>query len=440
MNENRLRVLITNITLAGRSGTETYVRDLAVRLLRRGHTPIVYTTDQGLLAGEIRFAGAPVVTDLDSLASPPDVIHGHHHPETMTALLRFPGVPGLFVCHDRTAWYDMPPRFPRLLRYVAVDDNCRDRLLYEHAIPEERVEVLLNFVDLERFQPRAPLPTRPARAAVFSNYARETSSLLAVRGACERSGVALDVIGDGVGNRSDRPEEMLGAYDLVFAKARCALEAMAVGVAVVLYDREQLGPLVTADAFHDLRRLNFGRRTLQWPVRADAVAREIDRFDAQDAAEVSGLVRSLCDLDPVVDRFVEIYRAIIAEQAGATIDPTAELVAAAAYQRHLAPFPEIRKAQVIHAQSMADVRTMQYEYERLREEANAVRDDHGRAVARCEELEGVCQGLRGELRAITGSTTFRLHNRLGRLPIAGPGLRRAKRLLRMASTAIRRSA
>ena len=32
-----LRVLITNIILASRTGTELYVRDLAVELLRRGH-------------------------------------------------------------------------------------------------------------------------------------------------------------------------------------------------------------------------------------------------------------------------------------------------------------------------------------------------------------------------------------------------------------------
>jgi hypothetical protein len=48
-----LRVLITNLTLASRTGTETYVRDLALGLLERGHTPIVYTTDPGDIAREI---------------------------------------------------------------------------------------------------------------------------------------------------------------------------------------------------------------------------------------------------------------------------------------------------------------------------------------------------------------------------------------------------
>src|SRR5437870_4081723 len=48
-----LRVLITNITLATRTGTETYVRDLALGLARRGHHPVVYSTDLGDIAREI---------------------------------------------------------------------------------------------------------------------------------------------------------------------------------------------------------------------------------------------------------------------------------------------------------------------------------------------------------------------------------------------------
>src|SRR5262249_58777228 len=105
-----LRVLITNVTLASRTGTELFVRDLAVGLLRRGHTPVVYSTDPGELAAELARAGVAVVADLDALGVPPDLIHGNHHPETVTALLRFPGVPAVFVCHDRLAWHSPPPR------------------------------------------------------------------------------------------------------------------------------------------------------------------------------------------------------------------------------------------------------------------------------------------------------------------------------------------
>ncbi|HYX40818.1 MAG TPA: glycosyltransferase, partial [Pyrinomonadaceae bacterium] len=219
---NPLKVLITNQALDQRAGTELYVRDVATALLRRGHAPVVYSPRLGAVAREIRAATVPVVDDLDALAFTPDIIHGQHNLETMTALLRFPTVPAVFFCHGWQDWREAPPRFPRLLRYVAVDETCRDRLLCEHAIPEARVRLLLNFVDLERFKPRGPLPARPQRALVFGNNAHQETYLVEVRAACARAGIELDVTGWRNGNASAQPEQLLGQYDLVFAKARCA--------------------------------------------------------------------------------------------------------------------------------------------------------------------------------------------------------------------------
>jgi len=88
-----LRILITNATLASLTGTETYVRDLALGLLRKGHTPIVYAPELGELAWELRDATVPVIDNLGSLGVTPDVIHGNHNTELMTALLQFQDVP-----------------------------------------------------------------------------------------------------------------------------------------------------------------------------------------------------------------------------------------------------------------------------------------------------------------------------------------------------------
>jgi hypothetical protein len=45
------------------------------------------------------------------------------------------------------------------------------------------------------------------------------------------------VLRNHTGSINAKPEEILGGYDLVFAKARSAIEAMAVGTAVVICDR-----------------------------------------------------------------------------------------------------------------------------------------------------------------------------------------------------------
>ena len=335
---NYLTVLVTCLDLAQRSGSAAYTRDVAIGLLRRGHHPIVYSTDLGDVAREIRMATVPVVDDLDTLTVRPDVIHGNHHPEIMTALLRFSGVPAVHTCH---AWYyadAFPPRFPRIQRYIAVDATCRDRLLYEEGIPEERVRVVLNAVDLNRFRPRPPLPVRPTRALVFSNYATESTHLPVVREAAARLGLTLDIVGEGAGLPHARPEEVLGQFDLVFAKARCALEALTVGAAVVLCDATGAGPLVTARELDRLRSLNFGIRTLSEPLDPDVLVREASRYDSADAAEVTRRIRATAGLDAAIDELVSVYSEAIAEQArSGPPDLAAEARAAAAYLRWLTP-------------------------------------------------------------------------------------------------------
>jgi glycosyltransferase involved in cell wall biosynthesis len=308
-----LRVLIVNDALDRRAGTEVYVRDLALGLLERGHKPIAFSTVLGDVARELQAATVPVIKDLNLLAARPDIIHGHHHVETMMALLHFPQTPAVHFCHGWASWLDEPPHFPRILRYVAVDHTCRDRLVLQSGIPEERVRVLLNFVDLNRFKPRGLLPPRPRRALLFSNYASGETHLNVVREACARAGLEFDVIGSGAGRPCAEPEKILGDYDIVFAKARAALEAMAVGAAVVLCDSTGMGPMVTAAEFERLRALNFGVRALKHPLDAERLAREIERYDPTDAAEVSRRIRAEAGRDAALDELVELYEEVIAE-------------------------------------------------------------------------------------------------------------------------------
>jgi hypothetical protein len=397
-----LRVLITNRTLASRTGTETYVRDLALGLLERGHTPIVYTTDSGDIAREIQAATVSVVEDLGALAEAPDVIHGHHNLETMTALLRFPGVPGLFFCHDWSAWHDWPPCFPRIRRYVAVDDTCRDRLVLRHGISAESVRVLFNAVDLRRFQPRGPLPDRPEKALVFSNAAREETHLHTVREACALTGLDLDVVGSGVGNSCKRPEEILRDYDLVFAKARCALEAMAVGAAVILCDMRGVGGMVTTENWDRLRPLNFGGRTLQGFLRPDVIVHEIQRYNPRDAALVSQRTRAEAGRDDALNQLIAWYKEMIDEQSeGEPARLEEEERNAATFLRWLTPiFREgYDRETALHETERYlhhVVRTLQADNDCLREQTAS---------------------LSNSLATLNNSAAMRLRNRLVRLPM-----------------------
>jgi hypothetical protein len=424
----RLRVLLTNLTLASRTGTELWVRDAALGLLRRGHEPVVYTPDPGPLAEELRAATVPVVHDLGRIGAAPDLIHGHHQPAAVAALAWFPGVPALFVAHDWIAWHDAPPKLPRILRYVAVDRTNRDRLVLENGVLEERVRVLLNWVDLERFRPRGPLPERPRRALVFSNYARGETHLPAVAEACRRAGIPLDVVGAGAGKPADRPEELLGEYDLVFAKARCALEALAVGTAVVLCDHPGLGGMVTAARLDELRELNLGARTLQRPLSPDLLLAEIARYDAADAAEVSRRVRATAGLETALDALLALYREVIEEfERSGPPDPETERRAFAGHLQTWASWApwlrdrcwtlEAEKADLLarsraleteKADLLAESRAFETEKADLLAESRALEKEKAEAAAHLRDLEE-------ELRILRGSAAFRLRDALIRL-------------------------
>ena len=341
-----MRILITNNTLARRAGSELYVRDLALGLAELGHEPFTYSMQLGEVAEEIRAAGLPAVDDLRQLSIQPDIIHGHHHFDSMAALAHFPQTPAIYVCHSATAWEERPPHFPRILRYVAVDYACRDRLLLEEGIAEDKVRLILNFVDLDRFKSRPPLPPKPRRALILSNQASDYTHIKVVREACHAEGIEVDVVGYGVARVCANPETILGNYDLVFAKGRSALEALAVGAAVILCDAIGAGEMVTRENVDRMRPLNFGYRTLNQPLSTETLKREIARYDPADAFQVSQFIRANCWREQALEELLLLYHEVIDEhRLERTQNQDAEWLAASAYLRGLAP--RLREVQAL---------------------------------------------------------------------------------------------
>ena len=332
-----MKVLITNCRLAKRTGTELYVYELALELLKRGHTPVVFSPDTGALADQLRADTVPVASRLSQLGEVPDIIHGHHFEPLLCASLRFPRTPAIFCCHSWNSAQDEPPRLGSIRRYVAVDATCRDRLVYEFGIPADRTAVFHNFVNLERFRPRPPLPTTPRRALLFTNRCARGSFLRALASACKERGLQLDLLGSAAGKSCDRPEDILVHYDIVFARAKAAIEAMAVGTAVVLCDRKGLGPMVSSQNFDRLRDLNFGRRSLTEAVTRENVLDQLSRYSAGDAAQVAAKIQTLSAMSLIVDQWIQLYSQTIADSQSRPHRIEENLQAASEHLERLGP-------------------------------------------------------------------------------------------------------
>jgi hypothetical protein len=327
--------LITNVWLEGRGGTESVVRDLALGFLARGHLPVVYSSTLGAPAYELREKGVPVLDDIRSVGEKPDVIHGQHIVQTAEAIIRFPDVPVVNVCHAWTFWVEAPVNFPQIQFHVAVDEACRERILHSGFANPERIVLLPNGVDLRRIPIRSrTLPPRPQRALAFT---KTSSQLPVLQDVCARHGIQLDTLGYGVGRVVSQPEAELVNYDLVFATARCALEALCAGSAVVVCDGRGLASLVSMQNFHQLRNLNFGLRSLTQPVTPHLIEVEIGRYDPVDSANVSKIAREQASLDVVLDQFLALYRSAISRATSAPWDAKAHNAAVSSFLHEYLP-------------------------------------------------------------------------------------------------------
>ena len=413
-----MKVLLGICLMANRSGAELFVRDLALGLNRRGHSVIVYAPIMGDMVDELRAQSITCVSSLDNVTTAPDIIIGNTQIETVLCLAQFPGVPAVSICHDRVAQHGTPPHFSRIGSYVAVDANCAERLTLEYGIAPAQVSIIQNGVDTRRFRPRSPLPERPRTAAIFSNYATHGETTESIKRACTAEGVTLEIVGMRSGNQAKRPEEILHRYDLVFAKARCAMEAMAVGCSVVVLEAQGMAGMVTSANVAEWRLWNFGRRLLVRHVIDEARVRDaIGSYSAADAAAVSTYIRNHASLESTVEALERLAMQVL-EGKVEPIPPERELREFARYVHDFLLAPDVTRsayqAGILQQKATDDARQeverASREAERVSREAERVRQEEERARATRNALLDTREKLlrtRKKLDALRSSYTWR---------------------------------
>jgi Glycosyltransferase Family 4 len=318
------RILFANCQMNNRTGTEILVRNYAVGMKRRGHIPIVYSPLHGELIDELRDAGIECISSMADLVGSIDLIHGHHFPSTLTAAAAFPSTPIIYFCHDYTSWLDEPPRLPQILRYVAVDRATQKRLTQDAKLPPDRVGLLLNAVDIEHFKSFRALSDKPRKALAF---AKNKEHVNAITTACAARQIEVTFIGGAVDNIVDDPAIAMNDCDLVFASALSAMEAMAMGRAVIVCDGRGVAGFCTPQRFNEWREQNFGLFSFKWPPVASQILYEIDLYDPNSANRVTQMLRSEGGLERQYDRLIALYDEILIEAKFATIDAASSRVA-----------------------------------------------------------------------------------------------------------------
>lgn len=303
-----MRILMTNICLTARTGTELVTVEAALRLVAGGDTVAVYTPDKGPTAQLLTPRGVVVtdrIRDLDGFA--PDLLHGHHNTPFLVARAAFPGVPATWSCHDFRSIWDRPPPAHAAHIFIAHSTETAQRLRIEGGIDAARIRMLPNAADLAACAPPATPP--PPRSALLVGKGEQSTAFPALIEALRARGWQVTAVGRGLGETVSNLPELMAQHAVVISSGRAALEALGVGCAVVCADARGLAGLVTTENFHALRRRNFGGATLLRPLDPALVLAELDAIDAADQAAL----RRIAVPEIGLDLYMERLRAIHAE-------------------------------------------------------------------------------------------------------------------------------
>lgn len=372
MGEMPLSILLTNVRLYGRTGTELITLEVAKQLQLRGMKVAIYSPvlgSHGLLLRQQGIAVADRIEDLCGFS--PDLIHGHHNTTTLTALLAFPGVPAIWFCHDPTSWHDRPISLGRIVLYVSHSEAVENRLIQEGRVGKSRIRRLPNAADTTEFVDGGQAPAKIASALVVAKYG--ASHVAAIERACAQRQIPVTLVGQGVGMSSDAMPKLMADHDLIFGSGRLVLEATASRKPAICVDERGLAGLVTAEVFPSWRARNFGGSILTQPVTEEAVGGEITLYSPADLELIVARHRDEISLSRYIDRLTSIYSEALALAASRELNAESESRDIARFCEQL--FPSFRGQGWYPGKEYSEIA-------QLRRSLNDMRRELGREKAR----------------------------------------------------------
>ncbi len=308
-----MHLLFTNNTLQGLAGSELYVYELALELQRRGNQVSCFTLNTGPVGDKLREKGVKIVTTLAEMeALPPvDFIHAHHRLEARLAASCFPLAPIVYASLGPFHPFEQAGADRGIFtRYIAISQDVRDKMTYAQQIPATKISVVPNFVDLARFTAHRTLEVKPRRVLLLTNYFKPEGL---IEEACKvAGGLELKAIGaqsESVWN----VEDYIDWADVVVTSARGALQAMAMGRAVVVYRPTGSDGLLTPANFETCLYHNFSGRAFGKQFDATTMAEQLTSYNTGEVRQLQYRVRSEFSLSRIAESLLQVYQQTITE-------------------------------------------------------------------------------------------------------------------------------
>ena len=268
-----VRLVLANHAFARVGGTEKYLLTLAEHLQRLGHEAVVYAHELGPYSDHARECGVEVTDQLRELPERCDIAFAQDAIVAYELAERYADAPLVFRACSDVYDFELPPQLDGVVDQIVVVSDRYARLVEACAVSAPVMRLRIP-VDLARHEPRGRVREQPRRAVILGNY---PDRFRAVSDAWGRHGVEVAQVG--IANQRYDVAAALEEADIVVAKSRAAVEAMACGRPVYVFDVFGGDGWVTQANYAALEADNFAGQGTDRVIDAASIERDLRNYD-----------------------------------------------------------------------------------------------------------------------------------------------------------------
>ena len=282
-----MRFVLGNRLLVNVGGTEVHLAILGEQLRRLGHEAVIYSPELGPYADHLRSRGFEVTNGLSELPEDCDVAFSQDTLVAYDLAARYPEARHAFRICGQSHDFQLPPQLAGAVDLVVVLSDRYARIAAASAADTPVVRLRIP-VDTELLAPLGSIRERPRRAVLLGNYPERFDL---VRSAWSEQGLEVERVGEAndSSQRFDVSSALAGA-DIVVGKGRAALDGMACGRAVYVFDLFGGDGWVTPELYPALEADQFAGLATGRVIGRDELVRDLDGYDAAMGAANCDLV------------------------------------------------------------------------------------------------------------------------------------------------------
>jgi hypothetical protein len=393
-----MRLVLANRGFAHPGGTEVYLLTVAEHFQRLGHEVSIYAHELGPFSGHARDRGVSVYGELHELPADCDALLTQDAVVAYELADRYPDARHVFrVCSDIYS-LSVPPQLDGIVDLTLVLNDRFARLAGGCAVTTQTLRLHVP-IDIDRHVPMGSLRPHPQRAVMLGNYPDRHELVSEVWG---RHGVEVAVVG-GSQQRYDVTAAIADA-DIVVAKNRAALDGMACGRAVYIFDMFGGDGWVTPDRYVALEADNFAGLATDRVIDATELERDLAAYDPRMGMTNRDLVlQHHSARDHVIDLVAAIGELRPGSRPRAPLQELARLTNLLWISDRLTTESQKMQASLHERLVVAHARMAEAENETTSARASA------------EQLEAQARELQAQVDSMRDTQAWRLANRYWRL-------------------------